>query len=318
MAGSTATSAGRLTTSGVELSPDSRVLLTGASGLIGRQVAALLHDRVELFCVSRQPQSGNGATWIAADLGTSGTARKLVEQVRPSVIIHLAGAVRGDRTLDAVLPTLRSNLVGTVELLDAAARADIARVVASGSLLEEPAGGDPSAIPPSPYGASRWASSMYARVFHLLFGTPVVVLRPSYAYGPGQTGKLIPHVISSALRGVSAELASGERRMDFVYAEDVGRAYVAALSAPGVEGEIIDIGCGELTRVRDVVDMVLDLVGPQRPSASYGAIDERPFEQEVQVDVDRARRLLGWIATTPLEEGLRRTVEWYVENGGGD
>ena len=296
-----------------ELTPGSRVLVTGASGLIGGRVTALLRDRVKLFCTSRHEQPPDGdATWIVADLAEPGTARRLVERVEPSVVIHLAGAVRGDRSLEAVIPTLSANLVGTVELLEAAARAGVSRFVASGSLLEEPASGDPSAVPPSPYGASRWASSMYARMFHTLFETPVVVLRPSYAYGPGQESKLIPLVIVSALRGVSPELASGERRMDFVYAEDVGRAYVAAATAPGVEGEMVDIGCGVLTPVREVVEIVLDLIGPAAPRPSYGAIGERPFEQEIRVDTEQARRLLAWTATTPLNEGIRRTVEWYV------
>jgi nucleoside-diphosphate-sugar epimerase len=297
-----------------ELSADSRVLVTGASGLIGRCVAALLRGRVELFCVSRVERRPNGeCTWLAADLAEPGTARRLVEHVEPSIVIHLAGAVRGDRSLDAVLPTLGANLLSTVELLEAATRAGVARIVASGSLLEEPSTGDPSATPPSPYGASRWASSMYARLFHTLFETPVTILRPSYAYGPGQeTTKLLPHVISTALRGDRPQLASGERLVDFVYAEDVGRAYVTAATAPDVEGVTIDIGCGEATPVRDVVDALVDLMGPETPRPVYGALHDRPFEQEIRVATERAARLLGWTATTALDEGLRRTLAWYV------
>jgi UDP-glucose 4-epimerase len=288
--------------------------VTGASGLIGRQVEGLLRGRVELFCVSRVEQSGDEeCTWLTADLAEPGTARRLVEQVEPLVVIHLAGAVRGDRSLDAVLPTLGANLVASVELLEAASRAGVTRVVASGSLLEEPSSGDPSAVPPSPYGASRWASTMYARLFHTLFGTPVAILRPSYAYGPGQEAtKLLPHVISTALRGEQPQLASGERRVDFVYAEDVGRAYVSAATAPGIEGETIDIGCGVLTSVKEVVDAVVDLMGPGAPRPVYGAFGDRPFEQEIRVDTERAARLLGWTATTSLDEGLTRTLAWYV------
>jgi UDP-glucose 4-epimerase len=290
------------------------VLVTGASGLIGRHVVAQLRDRVRLYAVSRTDRAQDPrVTWLTADLAATGVARGLVDEIEPHVIVHLAGAVRGDRSLDAVLPTLGANLVPTVELFEAATRAGVSRIVASGSLLEEPASGDVSAIPPSPYGASRWASSMYARLFHALFETPVTVLRPSYAYGPGQDAtKLLPHVISTALRGQRPELASGERRVDFVYAEDVARAYVAGATAPEVEGVTIDIGCGEATPVRDVVEALVDLMGPGAPRPIYGAISDRPFEQEIVVNTECARRLLAWTATTSLDEGLRRTLAWYA------
>lgn len=292
-----------------------RILVTGASGLIGRQVVELLGDAAEVYGVSRSDRPARGrVTWVAADLAEPGTARRLVETLEPQIVIHLAGAVRGDRSLEAVEPTLSVNLVPTVELLEAATRGGVGRIVVSGSLLEEPTTGHVGSIPPSPYGASRWASSMYARMFHLVFDTPVTILRPSYAFGPGQDEeKLLPHVISQALAGAAPELSSGERRIDFVYAEDVGRAYVAAATAPGIEGHTFDIGSGELSPVRDVVETLVDLIGSDAPRPRYGAVRTRPFEQEIAVDTEPARALLGWEATTPLVEGLRRTVAWYRE-----
>jgi nucleoside-diphosphate-sugar epimerase len=296
----------------MQLSASTRVLVTGASGLIGSHVAAQLGGQADVVCVSRAERSSEGVSWIAADLSHHGTASRIVGEVEPAAVIHLAGAVRGDRTVDAVLPTLYGNLVATVELLEAVTRAGVQRIVVSGSFLEEPA--EPAATKaPSPYGASRWSSSLYARTFHALFGTPVTVLRPSYTYGPGQDDeKLIPHVISSVLRGESPALASGERYMDFVYAEDMARAFIHAVTAPAVDGLTIDVGSGQLTQVREVVESVLDLLGPDVPRPEYDAIAVRPFEQELTVDTEPARRLLGWSATTPLREGLRKTVEWYT------
>ena len=297
------------------LEHDTRVLLTGATGLIGRQVRRLLEEQVELYVVSRNPPATGAARWLAFDLSLPGAAAELVWKHRPEVIIHLAGAVRGDRSLDAIQPTLGANLLATVELLEAATRAGVRRIVTSGSLLEEPASGGSMVTPPSPYGASRWASSAYARMFHALFATPVVILRPSYAYGPGQDEtKLFPHVITNALQGERALLASGERRLDFVYSEDVGRAYVAAATAVGVEGETIDIGSGELVRVRDAIDAMLDLL-ENAPRPDFSSERGRPFEQELRVDTGVAERLLGWHASTSLTEGLRRTVDWYARRG---
>jgi UDP-glucose 4-epimerase len=291
-----------------------RVLVTGATGLIGSHVLSLLRDHGEVYAVSRSKKPPtDSVNWLTYDLAEPGSPLKLIERVQPSVVLHLAGAVRGDRSLDAVRPTLTANLVATVELLEAATRARVKRIVVSGSLLEEPTGGGTTLTPPSPYGASRWGATAYARMFHSLFGAPVAILRPSYAYGPGQEStKLLPHVISSALQRERPELASGERRIDFVFAEDVGRAYLAAGSAPDVAGETIDIGSGVTTRVRDFVDLAVDMLGQDCPRPLFGAVPERPFEQEIHVDTEHAARLLGWTASTSLEEGLRKTVAWYV------
>lgn len=239
----------------------------------------------------------------------------MVASVRPHEIIHLAGAVRGDRSLEAVAPTLRANLVATVELLEAATRVGCRRIVLSGSLLEEPATGGPQAVPPSPYGASRWAASAYGRMFHALFDAPVVILRPSFVYGPAQDPtKLIPYVITGLLEGGSPQLSSGERLLDCVYAEDVAHAYIAAASVAGAEGSTIDIGRGVLTSVREIVELILEFIGPTTGQPVFGMLPVRALEQEVRVDVEETARVLGWRATTPLEEGLRATIAWFREH----
>ena len=290
-----------------------RVLVTGASGLIGSHVLSVIGQEADVVALSRFPRPDEGRLrWLVCDLGQPGALSEVVTSVRPEVVIHLAGAVRGDRSLDAVAPTLRANLVGTVELLEAATRAGCRRIVLSGSLLEEPAAGGPQAVPPSPYGASRWAASAYGRMFHALFDAPVVILRPSFAYGPGQEPtKLIPYVITALFEGRSPQLSSGERLIDCVYAEDVARAYVEAASVAGVGGHTVDIGSGVLTSVREIVQVIVESVGPTAGHPVFGALPLRPLEQEVEVDVDEAARVLGWRATTSLEDGVRATVAWF-------
>jgi UDP-glucose 4-epimerase len=291
-----------------------RVLVTGATGLIGSHALRVLEEeKAEVVALSRGARpAGRGVRWLRCDIAQPGAVAGVVTSVRPEAIIHLAGAVRGDRSLEAVTPTLRANLVATVELLEAATRLNCRRIVLSGSLLEEPAAGGPQAVPPSPYGASRWAASAYGRMFHALFEAPVVILRPSFAYGPGQERtKLIPHVITALLDGGSPELSSGERLLDCVYAEDVADAYVQAAAVPGVEGRTIDIGSGTPTPVRGIVELIVECVGPTAGRPRFGELPVRALEQEVEVDVDETARVLGWRATTGLEEGLRRTVAWY-------
>ena len=290
-----------------------RVLVTGGSGLIGRNVVDLIDREADVHAVSRSPRAGRpGLQWWMRDLAEPGATQQLVASVRPDVVIHLAGAVRGDRSLDAIEPTLRANLMSTVELLEACTRTGCRRIVVSGSLLEEPASAAVQPIPPSPYGASRWAATAYARMFHALFDARVAILRPSFAYGPGQEAtKLVPYVITTLLAGQSPTLSSGERLLDLVYAADVAGAYLAAATAPGIDGHTIDIGCGRLASVHDVVQELVRIVGRTEGQPVFGALPIRPLEQEVEVDVNEAARLLDWRATTSLADGLRQTVEWF-------
>jgi UDP-glucose 4-epimerase len=145
---------------------------------------------------------------------------------------------------------------------------------------------------------------------HALYGTPVVWLRPSMVYGPGQPDarKLVPYVTLSLLRGESPILASGRRPVDWVYIDDVVDALLAAAVAEGVEGRSFDVGSGELVSVRDVVELIARLVDA-KASPRFGAIPDRPLEHVRAADVAAAAEALGWQPRIPLPEGLRRTVE---------
>ena len=152
-------------------------------------------------------------------------------------------------------------------------------------------------------------------MFHALFATPIVILRPSFAYGPGQeTTKLVPHVITALLAGRSPALSSGDRLLDLVFARDVAEAYLAAAVASDVEGSTIDIGVGHLTSVHDVVATIVELVGTTAGAPEFGRVAVRPLEQQIEVDPEAAAAALGWRAQTPLIEGLRRTIAWYRES----
>jgi nucleoside-diphosphate-sugar epimerase len=154
-------------------------------------------------------------------------------------------------------------------------------------------------------------------MFQALFDTPVVILRPSFAYGPGQERtKLVPHVITKLLAGESPELSSGERVLDLVYAPDVAEAYLAAAVAEGVDGATFDIGIGRLTSVREVVETIVGLLGPTVGAPAFGRVRVRPLEQEIDVDPEIAAAGLGWRARTSLVDGLRQTIDWYRGNAG--
>jgi nucleoside-diphosphate-sugar epimerase len=236
--------------------------------------------------------------------------QRLLHVIKPDVIFHLSGQVTAAPDLQLVLPTLHSLLVSTVNLLTVATDIGCRRIVLAGSLTE-PEPGHTDAAPGSPYAAAKWASSTYGRMFHALYRTPVVITRPFMTYGPRQDRrKFIPYIMLSLLQGEAPKLSSGQWQTDWIYVDDVVDGLLAAAQVPDVEGCAIDLGSGTLVSMRAVVQHIVDLVG-SRAEPLFGALPDRPLEPVRIADTASAYALMGWKPTTPLEEGLKRTLDWY-------
>lgn len=298
------------------------VLVTGASGFIGSRLCdQITKGGADVHGVSRHSRAADGARmhWWNGDLSDETVVKHLLTTIRPDVIFHLASCVAGTRDVTAVLPTFQSNLASTVHLLTAATAVGCRRLVLAGS-LEEPDPGEGDPTPVSPYAAAKWASSGYARMFHALYGTPVVTARLFMVYGPGQQDmkKLVPYVILSLLRREPLRLSSGTRPVDWIYVDDVVAGLVAAALAPDVLGAGVDIGSGRLVTVREITERLVAMIDPEARPA-FGAIGDRPLERLRVADTATASARLDWAPRVGLDDGLGRTVEWYrgrLEEGG--
>jgi UDP-glucose 4-epimerase len=292
---------------------DLRVLVTGGSGFIGRHLCRRLCDEgSEVHATSRNQQqlTNSGPIWWQADMADFTTARRVLAAVRPTIVFHLAGSVGAVPDVDWVLPTYHSLLTSTVNVLVAATELGCQRIFLSGSFTE-PKAGELEPTPQSPYGAAKWMSVAYGRMFYSLYQTPVVNLRPFITYGPGQaSSKLIPFVVLSLLQGTTPRLSSGRTKADWVFIADVIEAFLQAATTPGIDGKSIDLGTGNLVSVRSIVERLVRFTGSQlRPL--FGALPDRPSENEVAANTSTASELLGWSASTSLECGLRQTVDWF-------
>jgi nucleoside-diphosphate-sugar epimerase len=289
-----------------------RVLVTGASGFIGRHLCArLVAAGAEVFAVSRGGRPSDAAVapasqWRRADLTDREAVLATMLWAQPHRVVHLASMVKGARDRELVAAMLRANLESTVHLLDAAAELQCRRFVQVGS-LEEPDRGE---SPGSPYAASKAAASLYAELYARLYALPVARARVFMVYGPGpqDRAKLIPYVIDELLAGRRPKVSSGGRPIDWVFVEDVVDGLCRMLVEPAAVGERLDLGSGRLVTIREVVDRLVGMVTP-RLEPEFGALRDRPGEVIRQADVARTAALIGWRPRVDLDEGLRRTVE---------
>jgi nucleoside-diphosphate-sugar epimerase len=277
-----------------------RVLVTGADGFIGTYLCRRLEEHGAQLFAMRRAQHG--------DLSEPDVAERVVGEFQPEVVFHLASMVTSGHSLDLVVPVTVAGLVAAVRLLTAAAAQRTPRVVLAGS-MREPQGDEP---PLSVYGAAKGAQSAYARMFHALYGLDAVVARMFTVYGPDERNpeRFLPYVTRTLLRGEPAKMSSGRREIDWIYVDDAVDGLLVLGATDGLGGSRIDIGSGSPATVRTLAGEVARLTG-SRSELLFGALPDRDLEPLRIADVEETYRRIGWRASVPLEEGLRRTVAWY-------
>jgi nucleoside-diphosphate-sugar epimerase len=310
------------------------VLVTGGAGFMGRHLVRMLTARGDAVLVAdRLPESAlppgrlpAGARYAALDLADRDDVRALFADARPERVFHLASAVDVRRDLAVLDDQLRHTQMASLHVALACLEHGVGRLVHVGTCEEygngpAPFREDQDPSPVSPYSAAKVAATAFVRMLATSFGLRAVVVRPFLTYGPEQgTNQMIPALVASALAGRDFPMTGGEQTREFNYVEDIVRGMVLASEAAGVDGLVVNIGCAEPRRIRDVAALVLDLMGnPVR--AQFGTLPYRPGETwQFYCDNERARRLLGWRPQVTLEDGLRRTIDWYRARAaaGGD
>ena len=306
-----------------------RALVTGASGFIGSHlVRRLIADGVEVHALTSAVSSVTPVRLVdvvdritlhEASLTDRSAMDAVVSASAPTHVFHLGAYTHVGKSWDRIDECVQVNVQGTANLAEALSRAHCRRVVSVGTSeiygdVASPFREDEPVRPISPYSATKYAAECLCRVFHQGRGLPVVMVRPFNAYGPAQSpDRIIPEVITRALRGQDILMTHGHQTREFNFVEDVVDGMVRAAVAPGVEGEIINIGCGEDIAIRDVATLVLKLMGDP-VMARFGALADRPTEiWSMHADTTKTRALLGWEPRHTLEDGLERTIAWYRE-----
>jgi nucleoside-diphosphate-sugar epimerase len=295
-----------------------RVLVTGATGFIGRHALRPLAERgFEIHATtSRQPPVGleTAARWQRFDLLEPGAAAALVAEARPTHLLHLAWYAEHGEFWES--PENVRWVEGSLELLRAFAAAGGRRAVVAGTCAEydwshSPLSESGTALAPSTlYGAAKHGLHVVARAFAERAGFALAWGRVFFAYGPHEDPRrLVASVARALARGERAPVSQGPQRRDFLHVEDLGAAF-AALLASDVAGAV-NLASGTSVAIRDVVGALGTISG--RPELiDLGALPERPGDPaELAADVGRLRDEVGWAPARGLEDGLRETFDWW-------
>jgi len=305
-----------------------KVLVTGGAGFIGSHIADYLlekgHDITILDDLSTGSEQNirhilDRVKFIRGSICDPETLDRAMDGAE--YVLHQAALPSVPRSISDPLTTNRVNVEGTLLVLLAARRCGVRRVVfASSSSIYGNAGDLPrretdAPQPLSPYAVAKLAAENYCRAFCNVFQLETVSLRYFNVFGPRQKphsnyAAVIPSFIMALLHGKPPVIyGDGENSRDFTFVENVARAALLAMEKPGIAGEVFNIACGCRTNLKQLAEMLNKIVGTNiAPIFS----DPRPGDvRHSQADISKAKQLLGYQPTVSLEEGLRRTVDWF-------
>lgn len=303
-----------------------RVLVTGGTGFLGSHLVrrlvcegAQVHLLVRPTSLLTRLEKGLAAAveCHSGDLRDLTGLRAIAAAVRPLKVFHLAAYTDVVRTFENADEVVEVNLRGTINLLRALVDTGYDCFVYTGTCEEYgdnpvPFREDQVPNPVSPYSASKVAATLFCQMYARTLGCPLVILRPFLTYGPHQAeNRFIAQAIGGALRGEVFLMTGGAQGRELNYVDDIVEGFIRAATSPAALGELINLGNGVQYRLREVAELIFQLAGG-RGRLVVGGIPYRPVESwDFYCDNSKARRLLGWEPNVGLEEGLRRTIEWY-------
>ena len=305
-----------------------RWLVTGGAGFIGSHLAEALVGKGETVRIADSFITGNRRNLAAAgdraelvegDLADPAVAARAVAGM--DYVLHQAAIPSVPRSVKDPATSNRANVDATLQLLIAARDAQVKRVVYAGS---SSAYGDTPTLPKredmpthplSPYALQKLVGEQYMQLFTALYGLETVSIRYFNVFGPRQDPSspysgVIALFVTALLAGKAPTIVGdGGQTRDFTYVANVVDGVLRAATAPGASGEVINVATGRQISISELAKTLGEIIGV---TAAPVHIDSRPGDvRDSLADISKAKAILGYEPTVGLEEGLRRTVEWY-------
>jgi UDP-glucose 4-epimerase len=305
-----------------------KIVITGGAGFIGSALARALVARgdevsvLDNFSTGKRENLQDLAGRLAVVEGDILDA-SLLNQVfaGADVVFHQAAIPSVPRSLAAPLASHNANATGTLNVLEAARRCQVRRVVYAGS---SSAYGEPPSLPVvetmapaplSPYAVSKLAGEHYCRVYARVFGVQTVILRYFNVFGPrqdpnSQYAAVIPRFITSALAGRPPTVyGDGEQSRDFCFIDNVVEANLRAADADGASGKVFNIACGTGTSLNRILALLGEALG--RPVAARYEPARPGDVRHSLADISQAKAALGYTAPVNFLTGLAQTLAWF-------
>jgi nucleoside-diphosphate-sugar epimerase len=303
-----------------------RVLITGGTGMLGANLAhKLVADGLSVNVLARADSDRvrlraieNDLTFVGGDLTNQASINKVIEQVAPDIVYHLA-STPFNPPVATPEDHIRVNLLGTLTLLESLRRFSDVRLIYTGTAAVYQAGTQSSEDQPfrpaTILGASKAAAAILLQTYARLYGTRTVELRLFMPYGPWEhPRRLVPQAILSALDDKDLPMSEGSQQRDLVFVDDVVGALIQAGNRNLAPGSVINIGSGVGTPIKDVVQLIFEITGT-KARVLLGSLPTRPDEiMLMSANIQRAHTDLDWRPRTSLEQGLLKTIAWTRAN----
>ena len=310
-----------------------KVLVTGAGGFIGSHLTERLMEEGADIRAMVHYNALNTWGWldrspvrddikvVAGDICDRDSVRQAMQDAE--IVFHLAALIAIPYSYHAPASYVRTNIEGTLNVLQAAHELDVERVVHTstsevyGTAQYVPINEQHPLQGQSPYSASKIGADKLVESFHLSFDLPVVTVRPFNTFGPRQSARaVIPTIITQCLIGKTVRLGNLHPTRDLNYVSNTVDGFVLAATAPNAIGQTINLGSGHEISIGDLAKLIIRLVG--RPISIESEEQRlRPDKSEVErllADNTLARTVLEWEPAISLEEGLERTIEWIGQH----
>ena len=314
------------------------MIVTGGAGFIGANFIYYMMDKhpdYRIVCLDCLTYAGDLETlapimgkenfrFCKTDITDRAAVYAIFEEEKPDVVVNFAAESHVDRSIEAPEVFLNTNIIGTAVLMDACRKYGIKRYHQVST--DEVYGDLPLDRPDlffteetplhtsSPYSSSKASADLLVMAYHRTYGLPVTVSRCSNNYGPYQfPEKLIPLMIAKARRNESLPVyGEGINVRDWLYVEDHCKA-IDLIIHNGRVGEVYNIGGHNEKRNIDIVKIICDALGKPHSLITHVA-DRKGHDQRYAIDPAKIHRELGWLPETMFEEGIQKTIRWYLDN----